>query len=379
MSKWNGKELTIGSLKASTPIIQGGMGVGVSLSGLASAVANEGGIGVISTAMIGMNEPDFYKNPREANIRALRNEIRRARKLSNGIIGVNIMKVLGDYEDMVKVSIEEGIDIIFVGAGPATDLPSFLNKNSNTKLVPIVSSARAATIITKRWLKSFNYIPDVFVVEGPKAGGHLGFSLDQINNPDYDLEILIIETLKAMDDLKEITGKDIPVIAAGGIFDGYDIHNFLQLGAAGVQMGTRFVTTIECDAVHAFKETYLKANKGDIVIIKSPVGLPGRAIRNAFIDNFEQEMLLDESKRLKCLYHCITSCNPKTSPFCIAEALINAQKGDLKNGFAFAGSNAHLINKITTVRKLIKRLAAEYNIAVRDTNKNIKIKEIKKW
>ena len=352
-------ELIIGELKARLPIVQGGMGVGISLSGLASAVANEGGIGVIATAGIGMYEPDYFSNFLEANIRALRKEIRKAREKTNGILGVNIMVALTNFSDMVKVSIEEGIDIIFSGAGLPLNLPKFLKKGSRTKLVPIVSSARATNILIKRWIDKYDYVPDAVVVEGPKAGGHLGFKLEQISNPKYALENLITEVTKTVKKWEEKLKKSIPVIAAGGIYTGKDIHNIMKLGASGVQMGTRFVATEECDASNKFKQAYIEAKKEDIVIIKSPVGMPGRAIRNKFIDDVNK----GEKKPFSCPYHCIITCDYKKVPYCISLALLNAQKGDLRNGFAFAGENAYRVNKIMSVKELIDILVKEYEEA----------------
>lgn len=347
--------LRIGDLIARIPIIQGGMSVGISLSGLASAIAEEGGIGVIGTAGIGMMEPDFGNNFLEANIRALRKEIRKAREKTKGIIGVNIMVALTNFADMVKTSIEEKIDIIFSGAGLPLDLPKYLTKGSRTKLVPIVSSGRAARIIAKNWIDKFNYIPDAFVVEGPLAGGHLGFKKEELDNPTITLEERLKEVINEVKILEEKYDKEIPIIPAGGIYDGKDIAKFLKLGIAGVQMATRFVATEECDADFNFKKAYLDSKKEDIVIIKSPVGLPGRAIRNEFLESVEK----GEKKPFKCTFHCIKTCDYINTPYCIALALINAKKGVLKSGFAFAGANAYRVNKIVSVKSLINELVNE--------------------
>lgn len=361
MNTNNLKELKIGDLTAKLPIIQGGMGIGISLSGLASAVANEGGVGVIATAGIGMLEPDFSTNWLEANIRALKKEIKKARELTKGILGVNIMVALSNYADMVRTAIEEEIDIIFSGAGLPLNLPQFLKGSTKTKLVPIISSGRAASIICKKWSEKYNYLPDAIVVEGPRAGGHLGFKQEQINNPEYSLEKLIPEVIKAVKPFEERYKKSIPVIAAGGIYTGEDIYNFLKLGAAGVQMATRFVTTYECDASIKFKQTYIDSSKEDIVIIKSPVGMPGRAIKNKFIDDANK----GEKKPFKCPYHCIITCDYKNSPYCIALALLNARKGNLEHGFAFAGENAYRAKGIISVKELIESLIKEYKNASR--------------
>ncbi len=351
--------LKIGDLIAKLPIVQGGMGVGISLSGLASAVANEGAIGVIAAVLIGMNEPDIYSDYRNANIRALKEEIRKAREKTKGILGVNVMVALTNFADMVKASIEEGIDVIFCGAGLPLDLPKYLKDGIKTKLVPIVSSGRAAKLICKKWLTRFDRLPDAFVVEGPMAGGHLGFSANQLDNPDFALDKLVPEVLEAVKPFAEECNIEIPIIAAGGIYTGADICRFLKLGAAGVQMATRFVATHECDADIRFKQSYIDAKEEDLVVIQSPVGLPGRAIRNEFIDAVKG----GKKKPFKCPYHCISTCDYKQSPYCIAFALVNAKKGNLKHGFAFAGSNAYKVDKIVSVKELFRFLLNEYKIA----------------
>lgn len=353
------KSLKIGDLTAKLPIIQGGMGIGISLSSLSSAVANQGGIGIIATAGIGMNEPDFYTNYLEANIRGLRSEIRKARALTKGILGVNIMVALTNFADLVKTAIEEKIDIIVSGAGLPLNLPQYITEGIKTKIVPIVSSARAATIIAKKWTEKYNYLPDAIVVEGPKAGGHLGFKAEMINDPDHALEKLIPEVVEAVRPFEEQYGKPIPVIAAGGIYTGADMYRFFQLGASGVQMATRFVTTYECDASDKFKQTYIDSSKEDMVIIKSPVGLPGRAIRNTFLDEVSQ----GKKKPFKCLYHCLKTCELEKSPYCITLALINAKKGNLSHGFAFAGENAYRAKEIISVKELVEKIKEEYNEA----------------
>lgn len=353
------KPLVIGSATARIPIIQGGMGIGISLSGLAAAVASEGGVGVIATAGIGMSEPDFFKDSFEANHRALRKEIRKARELSQGILGVNIMVALTNFADLVKTAIEEGIDIIFSGAGLPLNLPEFLGDNARTNLAPIVSSGRAAAIIAKKWSDKYNRLPDAVVVEGPKAGGHLGFKQEMIDDPAYSLEKLVPEVVEAMQPFEEKYGKPIPVIAAGGIYTGQDIFRFFQLGASGVQMATRFVTTHECDASLKFKQSYIDSGIEDMVIIKSPVGMPGRAIRNSFIEEVSQ----GKRKPFKCPYHCLKTCDYKNSPYCITLALINAKKGNLAQGFAFAGENAYRADRIISVKELMETLIKEYNEA----------------
>ncbi|NJL58933.1 MAG: nitronate monooxygenase [Desulfobacteraceae bacterium] len=348
-------QLQIGHFIARVPIIQGGMGIGVSLSGLASAVANEGGIGIIAGAMIGMSESDIVSNPKEANIRALRREIRQARSKTDGIIGVNIMVALTQYSELVTTAIEEKIDIIFSGAGLPLDLPKYLEGTTHTKLVPIVSSGRAAQVICKKWAR-YNYVPDGFVVEGPMAGGHLGLKKEQIYDPNFSLEILVPEVIEAVRPFEEKHHRAIPVIAAGGIYTGADIYKFLKMGAAGVQMATRFVATHECDADMAFKQAFIDAKEEDITIIESPVGLPGRAIKNEFLDAIKR----GEKVPFTCPYHCITTCDYKTSPYCISRALINAKRGKLKHGFAFVGQNAYRVNRMMSVKELMDELKEEF-------------------
>ncbi len=351
-------KLRIGVHEVEVPIVQGGMGVGISLHSLASAVANAGGVGVISAAAVGFLEPDFDKHPQLANQRALKKEIALARRLApGGIIGVNIMVALTDYEDLVIAALEAGVDIIFSGAGLPLNLPALKQKfpYSKTALVPIVSSPRAAMLLCKKWLKSYNYLPDAFVLEGPKAGGHLGFSLEDLITKKYRLEQLLVETIKAITPYAQEAGREIPIIVAGGVYTGADIARFLKLGASGVQMATRFVVTEECDASEEFKKEHLRAKKEDIIFIHSPVGLPGRAIKNKFLEAVER----GEKVPFRCLYHCLKTCNPKKSPYCISLALINAQKGNLDEGFAFAGSNAYRSNKIVKVKALIEELVEE--------------------
>jgi nitronate monooxygenase len=350
------KALKIGSLSIAVPVVQGGMGVGISLSGLAAAVANEGGVGVISSAGLGLLYRDFSENFLEASIFGLKEEIRKAREKTLGVIGVNVMVAMTNYVDMIKTSISEKIDIIIAGAGLPLDLPSFLKKGSITKLIPIVSSARAAKIICEKWKANYDYLPDAVIVEGPKAGGHLGFKEEQIGDNNYSLEKLVPEIVNELKPFEEKYNQSIPLIAAGGIYTGEDIHNIMNLGASGVQMATRFVTTDECDASEAFKQAYIDAREEDIEIIKSPVGMPGRAI----FSNFIQKVRDGRKQPKKCPFKCIKTCDITKSPYCIIIALINALKGNFENGFAFAGSNAFRATKISSVKEIFQSLLKEY-------------------
>jgi len=350
------KALKIGTLSIAVPVIQGGMGVGISLSGLAAAVANEGGVGVISSAGLGLLYRDFSENFLEASIFGLKEEIRKAREKTLGVIGVNVMVAMTNYVDMIKTAISEKIDIIIAGAGLPLDLPSFLKKGSITKLIPIVSSARATKIICEKWKANYDYLPDAIIVEGPKAGGHLGFKEEQIGDNDYSLEKLVPEIVNELKPFEEKYNQSIPLIAAGGIYTGEDIRNIFDLGASGVQMATRFVTTDECDASLAFKQAYIDAGEKDIEIIKSPVGMPGRAI----FSNFIQKVRDGRKQPKKCPFKCIKTCDITKSPYCIIIALINALKGNFENGFAFAGSNAFRATKISSVKEIFQSLIKEY-------------------
>ncbi|MBS1231971.1 MAG: nitronate monooxygenase [Bacteroidetes bacterium] len=350
------ESLKIGNLAIAVPVIQGGMGVGISLSGLAAAVANEGGVGVISSAGLGLLYKDFSENFLAASIHGLKEEIRKAREKTRGIIGVNVMVAMTNFTDMIKTSIAEKVDIIIAGAGLPLDLPSFLKKESLTKLIPIVSSARAARIICEKWKSNYNYLPDAVIVEGPKAGGHLGFREEQIGDDNYALEKLVPEIVGELKTFEEKYSQSIPLIAAGGIYTGTDINNIMKLGASGVQMGTRFVTTHECDAPQAFKQAYIDADEKDIEIIKSPVGMPGRAILSAFIRKVKE----GKKQPKKCPFKCIKTCDITKSPYCIIIALINALKGNFENGFAFAGSNAFKATKISSVKEIFQTLIKEY-------------------
>ncbi len=344
--------LKIGDLDIKLPIIQGGMGIGVSKSSLASAVANEGGVGVISGVQIGYMEPDFSTNTLEANIRALSKEIRKAREKSpKGILGVNLMVAMRNYKAFVKTAIKEKIDIIISGAGLPLELPKLV-KDSETKIVPIVSSKKAARIILKQWEK-VNRLPDAIIVEGAKAGGHLGFKAKELMSKTYQsLEDIVKEVIETVKPYEETYNREIPVIAAGGILEGADIGKMLNIGASGVQMGSRFVATDECDANDEFKKAYIDATKDDICLLKSPVGLPGRAIKNSFIERTNQGRI-----PIKKCTNCLLSCNPADTPYCISDALINSVKGE--DGLVFSGERASEINEIITVKKLFAELVKD--------------------
>ena len=355
------KPLIIGDLKIEVPIIQGGMGVGISLSGLATAVANEGGVGVIASVGVGLLEDDFKDNYQVANQRALRDEIRKAKKDTDGVIGLNVMMALTDYKDILNIAVEEEIDLLILGAGLPVNVPNVIGldrlKKSNIKIVPIVSSGIATKIILRKWDRNFGIIPDAFIVEGPLAGGHLGYKPEELDHEKNKLETLVPQIVAEIKPFEEKYNKEIPLIAAGGIYTGKDIHNIFKLGAKGVQMGTRFVATTECDATDSFKDAYIKCKKEDIVVIKSPVGLPGRAINNEFLKHVHDP----DRPRDKCPWVCLSSCDIRTAHYCIGMALANAKKGDLLHGYAFAGANAYRIDKILSVKELMTELVEGFD------------------
>ena len=270
------------------------------------------------------------------------------------ILGVNIMVAMKEYASLVKACVKEKIDLIVSGAGIPKDLPEYV-KGTITKIAPIVSSLRCCKLIVKHWMTKYDYVPDMIVIEGPEAGGHLGFKreeLDEENKPKLeDITSKIVEYIKGVE--KE-TGKEIPVISAGGIWDSKDIKKFLDLGASGVQMATRFVATNECDASEEFKKTYVNAKEEDVKIIKSPVGMPGRAIYNKFIQKTENEKC-----HIDRCYNCIKTCNVATTPYCITKALINAVKGNINEGLVFCGSNVDKVKEIISVHDLMNELVCE--------------------
>ncbi len=348
--------IKLGNKQSKYPIIQGGMGVGVSMHNLAGTVSKEGGIGIISTADIGYLEEDFTKNPMKANLRAIGKEIKKAREIAgkDKILGVNVMVALKNYAEIVKECVKQKIDLIISGAGIPKELPEY-TKGSETKIAPIVSSLRCCKLIVNHWMKKYNYVPDMIVIEGPEAGGHLGFKREELEeNVKPKLEDITVDVVDYIKGVEKETGKNIPVIAAGGIWDSKDIKKFLSLGASGVQMATRFVATNECDASKEFKEAYIQAKEEDIKIIKSPVGMPGRAINNNFIKKMENE----KCKIERC-YQCIKTCDVANTPYCITKALVNAVKGKIDSGLVFCGSNVSKIKEIVSVHDLMQELVCE--------------------
>lgn len=355
------KNLDIGDVRIEIPIIQGGMGVRVSTSGLASAVSNEGGLGVIASVGLG-EQKDMTASDYAARSRgSLINTIRKTRVMTNKPFGVNIMCALTNYEDLVNAAQEESVDVIISGAGLPLRLPSLI-KNALTKLVPIVSSARAAKLICNVWKKRYKRLPDAIITEGPLAGGHLGYNMEELKDTkNVFLDNILKDVLLAVKGF-ESPGRRIPVIAAGGIFDGEDIARVVSSGASAVQMATRFVCTHECDVADGYKEAYLSATKEDIVIIQSPVGMPGRVILNDFV----KRIVAGERMDFGCEYKCLSTCDARKVNYCIANALYSAASGKMDKGFAMCGSNAYRIKKIISVKELFAELVSGARASLRD-------------
>lgn len=348
------KSVCIGDMKLEVPIIQGGMGVGISLGNLAGHVAKNGGMGVISTAHPGYRAEDFEKNPTEVNKRELAKEIQKAKEIAKGkgMVAINAMVAITDYAQMVEVAIKNKIDAIISGAGLPMNLPGFV-KGTKVKIAPIVSSGKAARLICKTWDRRYHVAPDFVVIEGSEAGGHLGFHKeDVLNKTTAKLADIFKEVKETLQPFVEKYQKEIPIFVAGGVYDADDIKQFMDLGADGVQMATRFICTEECDADIKYKEAFINAKKEDIDIVKSPVGMPGRAIMTKLTERLKN----DERIPVKRCYNCLVPCDVKTTPYCISSALINAAKGNLDEGLVFSGSNGYRNDKIVTVKELMDEL-----------------------
>lgn len=346
----------LGEKEIKIPVIQGGMGIGISLGNLAGTVAKEGGIGMISAAQIGFSEPDFEEHPLEANLRAMESQLQKARMIApDGIVGFNIMVAMREYETYVKRAVEIGADLIVSGAGLPVNLPAYV-KGSATKIAPIVSTEKAANVVLKYWDRKYGRTADLVVIEGPKAGGHLGFSREELSyytEEQYEKEIQKIR--ETVISYAEKYGVEIPIAVAGGIDTSEKVKHLLECGVQAVQVGTRFVTTEECDADIRYKEAYINAGREDIVIVKSPVGMPGRAIQNTML----QKVMRGEKLYSGKCYRCLAKCNPSEIPYCITKALIEAARGNVEEGLLFCGANAYRAEKIETVKEVIADLLKE--------------------
>lgn len=350
--------MKLGNRELALPLIQGGMGVGVSMGGLAGAVAAEGAMGTLSTADAGWNEPDFAANPQQANLRALRREVQRAKRLAAGagLVAVNAMVATRQYADSVRTALEAGADAIVSGAGLPLELPA-LAEGFEALLAPIVSGPRAAQLICRTWAKRYGRVPDFVVLEGCQAGGHLGFEeADLLSGRCTPLSRLIPEVLAALRPFEEKFGRAIPLFCAGGVATGAEMARCTRLGAAGAQLATRFIATEECDAGQGYKDVLLAARPEDLRIIHSPVGMPGRAVNSPLVQRLAAGM---RQPPAHCS-GCIKSCRPAETPFCITHALIEAVKGNWEEGLFFSGSRVDLVDRMRTVPDLIDELMKEW-------------------
>lgn len=350
--------MKLGNRELALPLIQGGMGVGVSMGGLAGAVAAEGAMGTLSTADAGWNEPDFAAHPQQANLRALRREVQRAKRLAAGagLVAVNAMVATRQYADSVRTALEAGADAIVSGAGLPLELPA-LAEGFEALLAPIVSGPRAAQLICRTWAKRYGRVPDFVVLEGCQAGGHLGFEeADLLSGRCTPLSRLIPEVLAALRPFEEKFGRAIPLFCAGGVATGAEMALCTRLGAAGAQLATRFIATEECDASQGYKDVLLAARPEDLRIIHSPVGMPGRAVNSPLVQRLAAGM---RQPPAHCS-GCIKSCRPAETPFCITHALIEAVKGNWEEGLFFSGSRVDLVDRMRTVPDLIDELMKEW-------------------
>ena len=349
------------------PILQGGMGVGISLDNLAGAVAACGGMGTISTAFCGFQEPDFDRNRKAVNLRALERQVKHAKELAHGagLVAVNAMVATTQYADSIRTALRAGVDAVVCGAGLPKDLPAIAAEvaDSDAAIAPIVSGGRTAGLICKLWDRHYGRVPDFVVLEGPQAGGHLGFSKEealeaQAGRPK-PLSDLLHEVLDALAPFQEKYSRDIPVFVAGGVKDGADMARYMKEGAAGAQFATRFIATEECDASDGYKQRLLDAKPEDITIVQSPVGMPGRALRSPLIQRVEAGT---QPRPDRC-ENCLVPCDFKTTPYCISKALIAARNGDWENGLFFCGANAGEVNRLSTVREQMEQIMKEWRNA----------------
>lgn len=349
------KPLVIGDLKFSVPIVQGGMGIRVSTSSLVSAVSNAGAMGTLSGLGLGYGNPENLTDYEKASRDGLTKEIRKTKSLTKEAFGVNILVAASNYEDLVRASCKEKIDFIVSGAGLPLTLPGLV-EDSHIKLIPIVSSSRALNLIINKWIKKYNKLPDAVIVEGPLAGGHLGYSMEDLLRSNTSLlETTTLEVIKLVSEVEARYNKKIPVIPAGGIFDGKDIAKFLNMGASGVQLGSRFVVTNECSVPDSFKNLYIVAKENDIKYIDSPVGMPGRVIET----KLSKDINSGKKEKFTCSYKCLRSCDPNKAKFCIAQALFNATQGLIDESIVFAGSSVSRVNKKMSVNELLSILVEE--------------------
>ena len=352
--------MKIGKYEIKHPIIQGGMGVGISWDKLCGNVSKEGGLGVISAIGTGYYENQKYVEKQVDNrpfsekefysAKALKVIFENARKIcGDAPLACNVLYAINDYGRVVQDACEAGADAIITGAGLPTNMPEFTKDYPDVALIPIVSTARALKIIIKRWSR-YGKVPDAVIVEGPLSGGHQGFNYEECFKEENQLENLIPSVVELANQY------DIPVIAAGGIWDKNDIKKYLEMGCAGVQMGTRFIGTYECDADDNFKEILLNAKEDDIKLMKSPVGYPARGVKT----NLQFLIEKNEAPKVKCISNCVAPCQrgveAKKVGFCIADRLSDAYMGNKELGLFFTGSNGYKIDKLISVKELMEEL-----------------------
>lgn len=353
--------MKIGKYEIKHPIIQGGMGVGISWDKLAGTVSKEGGLGVISGVGTGYYKSDEYqiktKKDKPVDVLnfyskdALTTIIKNAREIcGDAPLACNILYACNDYGRIVQDACEAGIDIIITGAGIPTNMPEFTKDYPDVALIPIVSSARALKLICRKW-KRYNKLPDAVIVEGPKSGGHQGFTYEQCFEEEYQLENIIPPVLE-----EAKKWGNPPIIAAGGIWDKNDIDKFMDMGCSGVQMATRFIGTFECDADPVLKKVLLDSKENDIKLMKSPVGLPARGV----MTNLQKSLEEGTAPKVACISNCVAPCNrgqeAKVVGYCIADRLGAAYQGDLETGLFFTGSNGYKLDKILSVHELMEKL-----------------------
>lgn len=340
----------------SVPILQGGMGVGVSMGGLAGAVAYEGGLGCISTADAGYRKDSFRRNPFSANLETIKEEIIKAKKIAkgHGMVAINAMVATRQYEEAIKCAVQAGVDAIVSGAGLPLKLPEYVG-NSDVAICPIVSSGRAAKVILEYWKKHFDRTADFIIIEGSKAGGHLGFDEQELlDDKCKSLDEILPEVMDVKSEYEILYEHEIPVFVAGGVFSGDDVAHYRSLGAAGAQLATRFIATYECDATQEYKDTIINAKDSDVQIIHSPVGMPGRALLTPLIKELKEKGCVPVENCVAC----IRSCKKMDSIYCITDALINAVNGNYEKGLYFCGANVGRVNKMMHVSELIKELVS---------------------
>lgn len=346
------------------PLLQGGMGVAISLGVLAGTVASFGAMGTVSAVIPGYDDPGYARNPQAVNRTALGREVRRALEIAdgNGVVAVNVMCALTDYEGLVKAAVDAGAQAIVCGAGLPLGLPGLV-EDPDVMLAPIVSSARAARVISDKWQRNYERRADFMVVEGPLAGGHLGFKPAELTAEGsaegtaqgVTLTEILTEVVAWRDDLEREEGVYIPLFAAGGIRTAAEAAELMALGADGIQVGTPFIATVESNASAAFKEHLIAASSADVQVIQSPVGMPGRALDSPLLRRIATEGRQAPSR----CYNCLKMCDPKTTLYCIQNALVAAVRGDADAALFFSGSDIDGIDRITTVREVIANFFPE--------------------